>query len=386
MVNNDKEVLEQPRKQQMSEMHRQEDIEQQRLEFKNVLDQLVQERIENQRLREGLAPTEAQQQRAEFKNVLDQLVQEREVNKRLRVEDSVSRADFNKVLEELTRDREEARKDAREQLAHAHQRELGFNERENAIREEARQRELKNTERENANREEARETRQEMANLYQLMLTHQQAQQNPSPDQNPSSVQSDQGIMMTELRMEHKNEINSLHQLLKNLQQTAHIFPTTLTSSVIHPEPSPSPLPTTTTKTKTTTTAINSPTTPIPTKNSSSVVHPEPSSPAPSPLPEITVHPPNTNSQTDQIQQTKDEWQTVAELLYSKRSNNHLKNYEQVTEILAANPSLFAPLLERCPNVGLIIAHLLKLRFGLTVQKVSWTSSISDWNGEDCRR
>ena len=73
-------------------------------------------------------------------------------------------------------------------------------------------------------------------------------------------------------------------------------------------------------------------------------------------------------------------------MLYSKRSNNHLKNYEHVTDFLAANPSLFEPLLERCPNIGLIIAHLLKLRLGLTVQNVSWTSSISDWNGEDCRR
>jgi hypothetical protein len=110
------------------------------------------------------------------------------------------------------------------------------------------------------------------------------------------------------------------------------------------------------------------------------VVHPEP----PAPVPQPTTA--TTNSQTNQIQQTKDEWQSAAELLYSKRSNNHLKNYEHVTDFLAANPSLFEPLLERCPNIGLIIAHLLKLRFGLTVQKVSWTSSISDWNGEDCRR
>ena len=76
----------------MSELQRQE-IEQQRLEFKNVMDQLVQERRENERLREG------------------SLV------------DNVSRSDFNKVLEELTRDREEARNDAREQLAQAHRRE-----------------------------------------------------------------------------------------------------------------------------------------------------------------------------------------------------------------------------------------------------------------------
>jgi len=326
---------------------------------------------------------------------MDQLVQERRENL-----DNVSRSDFNKVLEELTRDREEARNDAREQLAQAHQRELECNERESNIREEARkreleyreearQRELKNTERENANREEARETRLEVANLYKLMLKQQQGQQNPHPSPNSnlnsspnlSSVQFDQSNLMTELlekqHQEHQKEMFSLHRLLKNLQQGAvanpgQVVPVENLPSLIAPQ-------------EATTTTIITPTAPSPTNKSSSVLHPEPS-PAPEPTTEITVLPPIMNSQTYQIQQTKDEWQSAAELLYSKRSNNHLKNYDHVTDFLAANPSLFEPLLERCPNIGLIIAHLLKLRFGLTVQKVSWTSSISDWNGEDCRR
>ena len=326
---------------------------------------------------------------------MDQLVQERRENL-----DNVSRSDFNKVLEELTRDREEARNDAREQLAQAHQRELECNERESNIREEARkreleyreearQRELKNTGRENANREEARETRLEVANLYKLMLKQQQGQQNPHPSPNSnlnsspnlSSVQFDQSNLMTELlekqHQEHQKEMFSLHRLLKNLQQGAvanpgQVVPVENLPSLIAPQ-------------EATTTTIITPTAPSPTNKSSSVLHPEPS-PAPEPTTEITVLPPIMNSQTYQIQQTKDEWQSAAELLYSKRSNNHLKNYDHVTDFLAANPSLFEPLLERCPNIGLIIAHLLKLRFGLTVQKVSWTSSISDWNGEDCRR
>ncbi|GMI50683.1 hypothetical protein ScalyP_jg11921, partial [Parmales sp. scaly parma] len=150
---------------------------------------------------------EAQQQRTEFKNVLDQLVQERADHSKYRDEttNSVSRSDFNKVLEELTRDREEARSDAREQLAQAHQRELDYNERESNIREEARkreieynerdstiredarQRELKNSERElasrereekreKAQREAAREQQQEMAKLYQTMLNQEHPQ------------------------------------------------------------------------------------------------------------------------------------------------------------------------------------------------------------------
>jgi len=344
---------------------------------------------------------EAQQQRTEFKNVLDQLVQERADHSKLRDEttDSVSRSDFNKVLEELTRDREEARSDAREQLAQAHQRELDYNERESnireearkreieynerdsTIREEARQRELKNSERElasrereekreKAQREAAREQQQEMAKLYQTMLNQEHPQAYANITDTPFEV--------TKKLEEQQKEISKLHQLLKVLQQNnavtkpGQVVPVDNLPSLIAPQ-------------EATTTTIITPTTPIPTNNSSSVVHPD-HSPAPPPTTEITVHTPIINSHTYQIQQTKDEWQSAAELLYSKRSNSHLKNYEHVTDFLAANPSLFEPLLERCPNIGLIIAHLLKLRLGLTVQNVSWTSSISDWNGEDCRR
>jgi len=300
------------------------------------------------------------QQRAEFKKVLDQLVQVRE--------DSVSRSDFNKVLEELSREKEEARNDAREQLAQARNRELENNEREAVIR------------------SEAREQRNEMANLYkQLLIKQQQAQPNsipifePIPPPNETTQVNSIPLEVTKKLEEQQKEISALHQLLKVLQQNnavtnpGQVVPVDNLPSLIAPQ-------------EATTTTIITPTTPIPTNNSSSVVHPE-HSPAPPPTTEITVlHPPIINSQTYQIQQIKDEWQSAAELLYSKRSNSHLKNYVHVTEIIAANPFLFEPLLERCPQIGSIIAHLLKLRFGLTVQSVSWTTSISDWNGEDCRR
>ena len=289
---------------------------------------------------------EAEQQRIEFKTVLDQLVLANEENRRLREERDrsttepsfVPRADFNRVLEELTRDRDEARK-LREEA-----------------KQEARQRVIDNKERES---------------FYQTMLKQQNPQANANITDTPFEV--------TKKLEEQQKEISKLHQLLKVLQQNnavtnpGQVVPVDNLPSLIAPQ-------------EATTTTIITPTTPIPTNNSSSVVNPE-HSPAPPPTTEITVHTtPIINSQTYQIQQTKDEWQSAAELLYSKRSNSHLKNYEHVTDFLAANPSLFEPLLERCPNIGLIIAHLLKLRLGLTVQNVSWTSSISDWNGEDCRR
>ena len=305
-----------------------------------------------------------EKQKIEFKRVLDQLVVE---NKRLREDtttdstdnNNISKADFNRVLEELIRDREEARKDAREQLAQAHLRELDSKDREEK--------------REKAQREVAREQQQEMAKLYQTML---QQQQNPHAE---AIIDNSIPLEVTKKLEEQTKEISTLHQLLKVLQKGAvvnpgQVVPVQNLPSLIAPQ-----------EATTTTTTIITRTTPIPTNNSSVVVHPQ-HSPAPPSTTEITVLPPIMNSQTYQIQQTKDEWQSAAELLYSKRSNSHLKNYEHVTDFLAANPSLFEPLLERCPNIGLIIAHLLKLRLGLTVQNVSWTTSISDWNGEDCRR
>jgi len=377
---------------------------------------------------------DAEQQRAEFKIVLAQLLQAKDTSKQhdsltlqSSTTDSVSRADFNRVLDELTRDREEARKDSREQLAQAHRRELENKEREKEfleaslkrelerdadnkerekeilevslkreleremmIRDESRQRDVDNREREKIIREEAREQRQEMANLYQMMLQTQQnenqtqiqTQMIQMPVQTNSQVHADNNFTKRKLD-EQQKEISSLHKLLNSLQRDSQIAPSN--SPVVHFEPSQEQVPPTTTTVHSTQISAFPPTSNPP---------PEPE-PEPEPEP-ITIAAATTTSTTTATtttpthptttQSENEKWQAVAERLYSKRSNSHLRNYEQVTEILAANPTLFAPLLERCPNIGLIIAHLLKLRLGLIVQSVSWTTSISTWNGEDCRR
>ena len=200
-----------------------------------------------------------------------------------------------------------------------------------------------------------------MAKLLQMMVLKAQTQ-NPLTEEAPAATTATP-LEVTKKLEEQQKEISTLHQLLKVLQQTGAVGAVTNPGQVVPVENLP---------------LLIAPQEATTTTNNSSVVVP--------PTTEITVHTPIMNSETYQIQQTKDKWQSAAELLYSKRSNSHLKNYEHVTDFLAANPSLFEPLLERCPNIGLIIAHLLKLRLGLTVQSVSWTSSISDWNGEDCRR
>jgi len=211
---------------------------------------------------------DAEQQRAEFKIVLAQLLQAKDTSKQhdsltlqSSTTDSVSRADFNRVLDELTRDREEARKDSRDQLEQAHRRELENKEREKEILEASLKRELErdvdNKEREKIIREEAREQRQEMANLYQMML---QAQQNGNQTQLQTQIQPQTQIQMpvqtnsqvhadnnfTKRKLdEQQKEISSLHKLLKTLQRDSQIAPSN--SPVVHFEPSQEQVPPTTT-------------------------------------------------------------------------------------------------------------------------------------------
>ena len=46
----------------------------------------------------------------------------------------------------------------------------------------------------------------------------------------------------------------------------------------------------------------------------------------------------------------------------------------------------FAPLLEMCPHLDVILAHMKIKCFGLLVQDVDWTSDMTDWSEEDCKR
>jgi len=70
----------------------------------------------------------------------------------------------------------------------------------------------------------------------------------------------------------------------------------------------------------------------------------------------------------------------------ARRSNKLAQNLEAVESIVEKYNTHFAPLLELCPGLTIILAHMLILRFGFSVQDVSWTSELVDWTGEDNRR
>ena len=80
------------------------------------------------------------------------------------------------------------------------------------------------------------------------------------------------------------------------------------------------------------------------------------------------------------------QWRELAEDLYEVRTNNYKSNFIQVKRIFAEKEELVRELMELCPKFREIISHILEDKFGWRVQKVDWTSEMSDWGLEECRR
>jgi len=68
------------------------------------------------------------------------------------------------------------------------------------------------------------------------------------------------------------------------------------------------------------------------------------------------------------------------------RSNQLDKNIASIQRVIGNHQTEFTPILERCPLFYKIIAHAFIFRVGLRVQDVDWTSSLEDWNDDDCQR
>ena len=84
--------------------------------------------------------------------------------------------------------------------------------------------------------------------------------------------------------------------------------------------------------------------------------------------------------------QTKDAWKKVAEAVYDTRSRNFLRICKHVRRIFAEDEELLKQLLERCPSFPLILAHILLNKMGFRAQEVSWTSEMTDWEENACKR
>ena len=74
------------------------------------------------------------------------------------------------------------------------------------------------------------------------------------------------------------------------------------------------------------------------------------------------------------------------EKIYQKRSNKVESNLFAVQLIFREYSELLSPALECCPNLDTILAHMLVLRLGWSVHDVDFTSKMSEWNYDDCRK
>ena len=72
--------------------------------------------------------------------------------------------------------------------------------------------------------------------------------------------------------------------------------------------------------------------------------------------------------------------------LYEGHEKDYETNREYVKGVFGENATLVAPLVERCPPIEMILAHVMVNRFGWRAQEVSWTSVMGEWDEEDCRR
>ena len=59
-----------------------------------------------------------------------------------------------------------------------------------------------------------------------------------------------------------------------------------------------------------------------------------------------------------------------------------MQNLHHIRSVMAENEMAFMPLLNICPNLPIIIAHMMVIHVGISVRTVSWTSKMTEWTEE----
>ena len=85
------------------------------------------------------------------------------------------------------------------------------------------------------------------------------------------------------------------------------------------------------------------------------------------------------------VQEVVDMWKSIGEQIYEKRSNSSAQNLQHVIRVIAENEMAFMPVLKRCPNLPIILAHMMVIHLGFSVRTVSWTSKMTEWTEEVSR-
>ena len=82
------------------------------------------------------------------------------------------------------------------------------------------------------------------------------------------------------------------------------------------------------------------------------------------------------------VQEVIEKWKSLAEEVYGKRSNSSVQNLHHIRLVMAENEMAFKPVLNICPNLPIIIAHMMVIHVGISVRTVSWTSKMIEWTEE----
>jgi len=82
------------------------------------------------------------------------------------------------------------------------------------------------------------------------------------------------------------------------------------------------------------------------------------------------------------VQEVIEKWKSLAEEVYGKRSNSSVQNLHHIRSVITENEMAFKPVLNICPNLPIIIAHMMVIHVGISVRTVSWTSKMTEWTEE----
>ena len=82
------------------------------------------------------------------------------------------------------------------------------------------------------------------------------------------------------------------------------------------------------------------------------------------------------------VQEVIEKWKSLAEEVYGKRSNSSVQNLHHIRSVITENEMAFKPVLNICPNLPIIIAHMMVIHVGISVRTVSWTAKMTEWTEE----
>jgi len=349
---------------------------------------------------------EAPLQRGELNALLSTMLNERKV--------LIDEEDLRQ-REEAVRLKEEAASRSREDDLRRREEALRMKEEQQRMREET---ERQMTEMKEA-REEARLQREEMGRMMELLVKQQQQQgQMPIIQEQQQLQQQPQQLQQQPQQLIHHEQLQQQQRQPQQLQQLAILPPVNKTEQQTESQSDSSSIgdyfrPRTRSNSNSPPSAPDSPSTPVNPANLESLADAinykivslkkkmkkqrrrnSSSSSNASSAASITINKARilslghktTHNDRDRLKCVMNLMSALAEELYKSKNKDPHRNRASARQLFEQNRQLFATLLLHCPNFDIILSHIMVLRLGMTVQDVDWTSTMTSWREEDCKR